>query len=288
MAESTEMLQGRVEAAVVPDFRERLLDKGLARGLIWRDGVLPPGSPPFTPNLTEDLLDYGHTVLAMALRLRDKGGDVSLLERAFLIAGEAIEAAVHRGDAGRFDRGFNRVTAAVAFHLARYAARAYSMLPSGGDGENLAPTERGLVQLFRRSLDDMHANVLDWLLDGEHSDGSIEQRLREDRDFDVPDGIHVILTSSFMRGLALFDHAILTGEESSALEAKRRLVDTAEAAGDMHAVSHWWMSTLASHLIDDLWRLSLHQQLPTLPLDNGAGGGVEFSPTTLHSAPTGS
>lgn len=267
MAESTEELQGRLQVAVASGFRERLLDKGLARGLIWRDGVLPIGSPLFPDSLTEDLLDYAHTVMAMALRLRTRSADALHLERAFLVAGEAIEAAVHRGHGGR-DRGFHRVTAAVAFHLARYAARAYSMLPAGVDGDNLAPTETALIQLLRRNLDQMHAAFSSWLLDDEHEDGQVAARLRDDPEFDEMDAAHNILTTSFMRGLALFDHAITTGEAESAALAKQCLVATANAARDLNAVSHWWTATLASHLIDELWQLSLYEQIPILPPDD--------------------
>ena len=271
MAESTTELQRRLAATTLPGFRGRLVDRGLARGLIWREGVLPPGAPPFQESLTEDLLDYAHGVLAMALRLRSENAEAPELERAFLIAGEAIEAAVHRGEAGRADRGFNRLSAAVAFHLGRYAARAYSMLPNVVDHENLAPNETALVHLLRRSLDKMHTAVVSWLLDEEQQDAQIAQRLRTDPKFDETDAINAILTTSFMRGLALFDHAIATGEEASALAAEHRLLLTAQAAKDMHAVSHWWTCILSSQLIDELWRVSLHQQIPILQPDNDDG-----------------
>ncbi len=267
MAESTAELQRRLQVAVAPGFGERLLDKGLARGLIWRDGIIPPGSPPFPNSLTEDLLDYAHTVLALGLQLRSRSREIPLLARAFLVAGEGIEAAVHRGDAALSDRGFNRVSAAVAFHLGGYAARAYSILPADIAGENLAPTESALVQLLRRSLDEMHDKVAAWLLYSENQDQRVAQRLRDVVEFDETDAIHQVLTNSFMRGLALFDHAITTGESASIDAAKQRLRATVEAAKDTHFVSHWWTATLALHLIDDLWQLSLHQQLPLLPLD---------------------
>lgn len=271
MAESEAELRSRLEAATVPGFGERLVDRGLARGLIWREGILPPGAPPFQEGLTEDLLDYAHGVFAMALRLRSENAEAAALERAFLVTGEAIEAAVLHGDAGRPDRGFNRLSAAVGFHLARYAARAYSMLPSVVDRENLAPTEIALVHLLRRSFDEMHAGIVSWLLDDERQDAQIAQRLRDDPEFDETDAIHTVLTTAFMRALALFDHAITTGEEHSAAEARHRLLLTAQAAKDTHAVSHWWTSLLAPHLIDELWRMSLHQQIPILPPEDSEG-----------------
>lgn len=207
----------------------------------------------------------------MALRLRSENAEAHELERAFLIAGEAIEAAVHRGDAGRADRGFNRLSAAVAFHLARYAARAYSMLPNAVDRENLAPTETTIVHLLRRSLEEMRAEIVSWLLDEERQDAQVAQRLRDDPEFDETDAINAIIATSFMRGLALFYHAITTGEEASALAAKHRLLLTAQAAKDMHAVSHWWSCMLASQLIDELWRVSLHQKIPILTQEDEGG-----------------
>jgi hypothetical protein len=266
MAESVERLADRLGTATQPGFRERLLDKGLARGMIWRDGVMPPGSPAFPDGLTEDLLDYAHSVLNMALRLRSMNPEANL-ERPFLVAGEAIEAAIHRGADGH-EGGFHRVSAAVAFHLARYSARAYSMLPTGAGATNLAPTETALVQLLRRKLDDLHQLYASWLLDEEHSDDRVAERLREDEEFDAADACGEVIVSAFMRALALFDHAITTGEDGSAVAAKKLLQRAADTAGDVHAVSHWWATTLALHLLDELWGLSLHQQVPLLPHDH--------------------
>ena len=267
MTELTGDPGSRLEMAVAPGFRDRLLDKGLARGLIWRDGVLPPGSPHFSPSLTADLLDYGYAVLAMALRGHGSASQARSPSRAFLVAGEAIEAAVHRGRAGP-DYGFHRVSAAVAFHLATYAARAYSMLPVGADAENLSPTESVLVGLLRRNLDDMYVAYSSWLLDSEHQDERIAARLREDDDFDEADAAHLVIVSSFMRGIALFDHALTTGEASSAAAAQRRLSLTANAAAELHAVGHWWTATLACHLIDELWEMSFHRRIPVLQSDH--------------------
>jgi len=206
----------------------------------------------------------------MALRLRASKGDLELLTKAFLVAGESIEAAVHQGDPKRVDHGFDQVSAAVAFHLAGYAARAYSMLPNSV--ENLSPTENVLVQLLRRSLDDMNAIVMAWLLKDENHDERIANLLKDDIKFDHTDAIHTIITTSFMRGIALFDHAITTGEATSAEQAKLRMLMTANAARDMYYVSHWWTSMMAFHLIDDLWQMSLHRQIPVTLLNDDSCG----------------
>lgn len=266
MAESVGSLTERLRIATQPGFRERILDKGLARGMIWRDGLTPPDSPRFPDSLTDDLLDYAHAVLNMGLRLRSMNPEANL-ERPFLVAGEAIEAAVHRGADGK-EGGFHRVSAAVAFHLARYSARAYSMLPTGAGATNLAPTESALVRLLRRNLDDLHQLYASWLLDEKHSDERVAERLRVDEDFDAADACSEVIVSAFMRALALFDHAITTGEPTSAMAARKRLQMSADAARDVNAVSHWWTTTLALHLVEELWGLSLHRRIPMLPPDH--------------------
>lgn len=268
MPESVTVLESRIQKAIASGFRGRLLDKGLARGLIWRNGALPPGSPLFSKTLTEDLLDFGHTVLAMALRLRRVSPDSPYLKRAFLCAGEAIESAIHQGEPGRLDSGFHRVTAAVAFHLARYAARAYSILPNGTIETNTSPSELALARLLRRSLDELHEQLSTWLLDEVHRDAAVAERLQTDDDYDEYDAIDDILTTSLMRGLALFDHALRTGTTASANRAKQLLLTGAAAAADLLVVPHWWILTLAAHLIDELWDHSLHERLPKLPPDH--------------------
>nr|WP_242524156.1 DEAD/DEAH box helicase [Methylacidiphilum caldifontis] len=160
------------------------------------------------------------------------------------------------------------MTAAVAFHLAQYAARAYSILPDGTIETNTSPSELALARLMRRSLDELHEQLSTWLQDEVHRDAAVAERLQTDDDYDEYDAIDDILTTSLMRGLAFFDHALRTGTTASADRAKQLLLAGAAAAADLHVISHWWILTLASHLIDDLWDHSLHERLPKLPPDH--------------------
>lgn len=263
MPESLEELEDRLGQAIAPAFRGRLLDRGLARGLIWTGGVVPAGSPNFASSLTEDLLDYGHSVLSMALRIRRHSPDAVILQRAFLVAGEAIEAAVHRGKSNE-KQGCHRIAAATAFHLARYSARAFSILPKGADDLNFSPSEFAVACLLRRDLDVLHGVYSRRLLDDQFHDEQIAARLEGDDEFDEADAIHEVLLNAFMSGIACFDHATITGSADSARDSIRRLFDTAETAYHAGAVNHWWTATLAAHLIDELWLLSFHQQVPPL------------------------
>ena len=257
-------LEERLALALVPGFRGRLLDKGLARGLIWHEGTLPLDAPLFPVTLTEDLLDYGFALTFLSLQLRAISPGSGILDRAFLVAGEAIEAAVLHGPT-RPDRGFCQLAAAVAFHLGRYSARAYSVLPADTASENLTPAQKVLVQLLRRDLDQMRHGFAAWLLDPKHQDEEIARRLGEEDGFEEMDAVDLVLTTSFMRGMALFDHALSREEASSVAAAKAELDQVAETARDLHFVSHWWTAKLAGHLLDELWGLSLCTRVPVLP-----------------------
>lgn len=257
-----------LKQAVAPGFRGRLLDRGIARGLIWSGGKLPEGAPDFADSLTEDLLDYAYAVMSIALQVRSEDRNDETAKAAFLAAGEAIQAVVHRGDDQLPDRGFHRINAGIAFHLAGYSAMAYSMVPDQVDGSNLAPTEGALLMLFRRSLPELRNLFSNWLRNDGNLDHGVSIRLRDYDDFNAEDAAHHLITTAFMRGLAWFDHAISVGQSEAADSGLDILRNAAEVAGQLGFVNHWWTCTLAAHLVDDLWDLSLHQRLPTLPPDD--------------------
>ena len=254
---TSEELRSRLKQVTTKSFRDRLLDRGLARGLIWEKGRVPRGAPRFAPTLTTDLLDYGYGVLATALQLRRLVPSDPALPVAFLTAGEAIEAAVHRGPVAD-DTAFHRLTAAVTFHLAQLAPRSFTML-AAADG-HLTVTEQVLVRLLQRRLEEMHTIYRTWLLDQEHRDDAVADRLQWEGDVDA--AVNEVLTTSFMKGLALFNQATVTGDEDLALRAQSSLRDTANAASELSEATHWWTATLAAHLLEELWSLSMWKHIP--------------------------
>ena len=270
MPETPDDLREWLQAATAEGVLGRLLDRGLARGMIWHNGRVPPGAPSFSRSLTADLLDYAHTLVAVTLRLRDVAPAAPLVERAFLAAGEAIEAAVHR-DAVHNATGFHRVTCAAAFHLAGYSARAYSMLPAPAAIHNLSPTEVVLVHLMRRQLDQVADMASSWLLNDDNADAAIARRLAASPAFQMDDACDAIMTTSFMRAVVLFDHATVTGNPELVAHAVQELRTLVTAARDLNAVSHWWTATLALHLLQELWHVSFHNTIQLLPADDADG-----------------
>ena len=79
MAQNPEVINRALTALIEPQTRGRLLARGLARGMVWRDGVVPESAQEFSASLTPDLLDFGYGVLALALELRDAGVTESVI-----------------------------------------------------------------------------------------------------------------------------------------------------------------------------------------------------------------
>ena len=142
MPETPAEIAQRLDRLLQPGYRENLIAKGLARGLIWRDGRLPPDAPNFSPDLTIDLLDHGFQLLATSLRLREMDGDAGIIDRGLYAAAEAIESAARHDSNNEVSRGFHLTMAAAAFHIGGYAARAYSLFEGDLVDFNLASYER--------------------------------------------------------------------------------------------------------------------------------------------------
>ena len=66
MATTAEAIEADIAAASVPGFRGRLIARGQARAMIWRDGILPPGAPAFSDLFSYDLHSYGYAMLGLS------------------------------------------------------------------------------------------------------------------------------------------------------------------------------------------------------------------------------
>ncbi len=274
MAATLEELKANIDAAVVPGFRGRLLARGQARAMIWRDGALPEDSPNFGTDLSGDLLSYGYSLLQHGLRYTDMGGDAETARKAFEVAAEALEAVVARG-AANSERDFHRLVAAAAYHLGRFSARAYSLLYKGLTEANLSAMEKGLAKLMLRDLDGLAADIGKWFASGQGSDGAVVAALgRPDTLVDLdemdtgeaPDvrigAVLVALEDNFMAALAVAMLALERGDEALLPLARERLQHGLEVAGDVEHVAAWWCHRLAIHLLGGLWETSFHKVLP--------------------------
>ncbi len=273
-----ERIQADIDEAAAPGFRGRLISRGQARAMIWRDGVLPPNAPGFSPRLSYDLHSYGYSLLELGLRLRELGGDPSRARTAFEQAATALEAVMVKGARGQGDRDFHFVMAAAAYHLAHLSARAYSLLTIVQGEENFSPIERALAQLMLRDLNSLQATVLNFKLSGDGSDGAITaafaaqwaQAEAADRPDDgassfLFDGVDLALTDSFFGALATFLLALERGERALSEQTLARLREGTAICAELNLLPQWWAHRIAVHLLSDLWDCTFHEKLPQLP-----------------------
>ena len=206
MPTTPEAIAADIAEAATAGFRGRLIARGQARAIIWRDGELPPDAPAFAPQLSYDLHSYGYALLGLGLRLRELGGDGAQARTAFEQAATALEAVIAKGNRQEVDRDFHFIMAAASYHLAHLSARAYSLLAIVEADENFAPKERVLALLMRRNFRALRANVLDYRASGEGSDARIAADIQTKLDHaevaDLPDGGDELRTNT-LRAVAL-------------------------------------------------------------------------------------
>lgn len=261
MSLSAEQFRERLEELCAPGARGRLLDRGLARGMIWREGELPDGSPAFSTNLTTDLLGYGFGVLAQTLKLQELEGRSDLTDRGYLVAAESLEAVARRG-APADERGFYLLVAAVSFHLGRYGARAYCLLPSSDSALNLSPIEATLHKLMRRTLSGFRFSLQRSLLDRRYGVPKVDEEPFEDIALDAELMLGGALQHPLLRALAFFEFALQTGDSRHVDSARRLNAAGRQLAAEAGFPNIWWAARLSEHLMKEVWSHSYHVQIP--------------------------
>lgn len=273
MASTLEELRANIEAATAPGYRQRMLAQGQSRGMIWRDGLLPENAPKFRPDLSDNLLSFGYSLLLHGLRFTDLGGDGRIARAAFEVAAEALEAVVARGEANS-ERDFHRLIAAAAYHLGRFSARAYSLLHDGFEQSNLSVVERSLAKLMLRDLDGVAADVAYWFASAVSSDDALIHALTptekkraaetnsEEDDDRLLEGMILALEGNFMAAMSQAMLALERGEPLLIQRARSRLQEGLEVAGELTLVAQWWIHRLAIHMVGGLWSTSFHEVLP--------------------------
>lgn len=261
-------LRQRVALALDASFRSSLLSRGIARGLVRRDGALPDGSPNYSSFLDYDLRIFGYSLLSHGLRMQEL--DEAEARRTLERAGSALEA-LTRSAAESPERDFDRLMAACAYHVSGYAARAYSLLHDPGVRLNLTTSEEALRLLIVRKIDELNDLV------GRHHDRAIPDHnvaaemlsgIDHDVDSDFTSLAMRELDLSFLGALSTALTAIRFGDEALIEESLARLSDGLDLSADLSLVANWWCHRMALHLLPAWWESSLQQNLPlTLETD---------------------
>ena len=283
MPTTPEAIAADIAEAATAGFRGRLIARGQARAIIWRDGILPPDAPDFAPQLSYDLHSHGYALLGLGLRLRELGGDEAGARVAFEQAATALEAVIAKGNREEVDRDFHFVMAAASYHLAHLSARAYSLLAIVETDENFSPVERVLAQLMRRNFAALRTSVLDYRAAGEGSDAriaaAIEAKLEQMGDAADPidgghdflfEGLDTALIDAFLATMSLFLLALERGERPLLNQALEKLRISLAVCSELNLLPQWWAHRIAIHLLSDLWSSSFHEKVPLQPVGGEA------------------
>lgn len=309
MPRSAADLAAQLAEATEAGFRDRLLARGQAQSMIRRNGALPDDSVTFSQYLDQDLLDYGYALMTNALRIieADRDADDSdavaeqerIAREAFLQASYALEAATRNADPTHPELAFHRLIAGAASHLAGYAARAFSLMEAAQASGRLSPAELTLADLVMRDLSQIENRTLQMRASASLSDDALTAALSSAEEVTgTADDTQPTDDASTPRGTAdgsanserLDDLGPLTlllsehylSSVSAALFAiafgRRDILDGAiadlrlgeAAANDIAAPGPWWVFRLTRHMVDDLYRTSIRQNVPPLLPDAAA------------------
>ncbi|HIF9375893.1 TPA: DEAD/DEAH box helicase [Photobacterium damselae] len=280
MASTIEEIEQSIREAIAPGFRNRLLERGLARSMIWIDGELPEGAPMFAEKLSYSLLSYGYSLLSLAIRLRDLDGNEDLCRAAFEKSATAITDVIHNGNPEDLEKGFHKVLASSAFHLGRYSAKAFSLIQSNLENQNLSLIEELLSLLMLRKFDQIEVMVLKWKASGAGSDELLAERLDTEIEQlnqvantdDEPEeyGISSIeipivqqaITDNYFSSIFEFLFALETGNQDYLEKSILRIDTSLTICGELNLLPQWWVLRITKHLLKDLWDSSFHKIIP--------------------------
>ncbi|ACX87390.1 DEAD/DEAH box helicase domain protein [Pectobacterium parmentieri WPP163] len=308
MLETSEEIIEAIRAATATGFRGRLLARGQARAMIWRDGKLPEDAPEFTPQLSEDLQGYAYSLISLGLGLRNLNGDAYYSRLAFEYAATALESVIAKGARESYDNNFHFVMAAASYHLAHLSARAYSLLAMVGDNDNFSPIEHVLTKLIRRNFHTLRSSVLSYRVRGEGSeeriiddmranvDPQVEGGAEDDRENNLAEaeynalfeGLDTALTDTYMTAMSLYILAIERGDRLYLTRAIEQLQSGLAVCSRFNMLPQWWVIFITIHLLSDLWSDTFHELLPLDTAGNEAEAWPELRElfiALLHQRP---
>ena len=252
---------GTIRTWLLPEFRGRLRERGMARDLIWRDGALPDNAPAFSPSLSDDLLSYAFGMLLAAMSLVDDG-ETDIAVEAFAAAGEAIESAVRRNTSTE-RHGFLAVVGAAAYHLARQNAMAVVLLRRDYGPRSESATL--FVDLLTRRLGDARDHIRSRsrsVADGDAHAPDVRIEVEVDDDAAATRALAI----NYERAVAAVIAFFATGADDDLTVARERLEIGVDCAGGWGFSEAWWLHRLTALLLDDFGERCLHRSVPQSPI----------------------
>ena len=267
---NNELIDNLITEHLDPNFRGRLLDRGLSRSMIWKNGVLPDNSIQYSEDLTYELLSFGYSMLSLALKSSDGNGDENLRIQAFEKAAIALMTILNNGDENYSNRPFHTLLCASSYHLAHYSAKAYSLLKKYDQLVIGSILEQSLRLLLVRDLNKLSKNIPKWKLE-------IQQNLEDLTNTDTLDHdldnisvhlsyLNIILVDRFLEVLYEFLEVLETGYEKHIDSIEKKLIENISISLEYDFLEEWWIYRITRYLLRDLWEQTYHK---ILPIDKG-------------------
>lgn len=248
-----------IEQLIAADVRFKTTSKGLARSLVWRNGIPPPQmGPNFGNSLTEYLQQQADRGVIASLRLvgSDNSGRVALGRTGFHRAAEAYESILRNGDEADPRRSLNRILAASSYHLAGYAASAFSVLRSVPERETPNLMLRVTALLLQRDI-----SALDSVLSAASHEFYREAVARE-RTLTSHVWDSIAAEQNFAHSLALFVFAMRLNQLAAMDECLRRLAIGEKFSLEIGDVWGRLIYAICRPLMRELWNRSIMNSIP--------------------------
>lgn len=293
MPTTVDEIENLVRHALSSDFRGRLIERGIARSMIWKNGTLPPESPNFATTLSYDLLSYGYSLLSLAIQLVELQGNKELCYSAFERAATSIAGVIHNGPNTK-DKGFHKVLAASSYHLGHYSAKSFSLLQDSMNDDNLSEMEKSLTSLILRDFKELEQKVLMWKSSGVASDENLADKLESrlnllSEQIDVQNYneeygissielplIDIALTDNYYSIIFEFLFALETGNQELIENVNSDIDNCIEITSELNMTSQWWIFKISKYLIKDLWESSFHKIIPVDTNQNTASSWMNL------------
>jgi len=247
-----------VEELIASDIRYKTMSKGLARALVWRNGVPPPAmGKNFGNSLTEYLqlqADRG-VIASLHLVESENPAQITLGRTGFHRAAEAYESILRNGNEADPRRPLNRILAAASYHLAGYAASAFSLLRTVREDQtpNLMLRMTGL--LLQRNLSELDSEASgaaaffyrDFASDLPSSAADWEQRAGE---------------QNFAHALALFVFAMRFNRQAEMAECLNRFSIGERFCLEIGDVWGRLIYAVCRPMLRELWTRSIMNAIP--------------------------
>lgn len=260
-----ELIEELITNHLKPEFRGRLIDRGLSRSMIWENGILPENSSDFSDELTYDLLSYGYSLLSLAIKSIDNDVKETLRNQAFEKAATALMTVIYNGPTNYSKYSFHTLMCASAYHLSHYSAKSYSLLNKLEEYLSDNILEKSLSLLLTRDFNRLLENIPVWKLsikaDLNHLINIDEHNELEEASVHLT-YLNSILVDRYLEVIYEYLDLLKFGSDRRLESINKILNENISISLKYNFIEDWWIYRITLYLLNDLWDRTYHNILP--------------------------